>query len=69
MDPTVRQVRIADYNPTPGSTRTYFAKSRAYEKIYEELFNYATQKLRGGAVLISGHRKVQVSEASSKEKL
>ena len=59
MTSTLRQVSIADYNPPSYSPNTYkpvYAKSKAYKKIFDELFDYSTGKLRGGTVLISGHR-------------
>ena len=59
MTPTPKQVSIADYNPPlyiPAAKQNIFAKSKAYRKIYDELFNYTTGRLKGGSVLISGHR-------------
>lgn len=59
MTPALRQVIIADYNPSSyvgGTKRAVYAKSKAYKKVFDELFDYTTGKLKGGSVLVSGHR-------------
>ncbi len=58
MTSPLRQVRIADYNLAPYAivTKPVFAKSKAYQKIFDELLNYTIRNSKGGSVLISGHR-------------
>ena len=59
MDAPVTKLKIVDFKQSSNDAKDpqwIFARSKAYRKLYDELYDYTTEKISGGSILISGHR-------------